>query len=189
MSTGRDLFKKNEKLISFVVSLINLLPRKIRKRMLLSSRSIRGEKGIALRYVLIKSLAKQCGKNVAVKEMVVLENIEDLTLGDNISIHPFCYIDAIGGVEIYDNVSIAHASSILSFEHTWNDSSTPIKYNPVEKKHVIIEEDVWIGCGARVMAGVTIHRRSIVAAGAVVTKDVESNTIVGGVPAKVIKSI
>jgi acetyltransferase-like isoleucine patch superfamily enzyme len=189
MTTGRSIFKKNERYISIVVSLINLLPRKIREKMLLSSRNIKGKKGIAWRYVLIKSLAKHCGMNVAVKEMVILENIQELTLGDNISIHPFCYIDAIGGVEIHNNVSIAHASSILSFDHTWNELSTPIKYNPVEMKRVIIEEDVWIGCGVRVMAGVTIHSRSIVAAGAVVTKDIESNSIVGGVPAKVIKSI
>lgn len=59
-----------------------------------------------------------------------------------------------------------------------------MKLAPVE-----IENDVWIGCGVRIMAGVTIHKRSIVAAGAVVTKDIDSGSLVGGVPAKMIKEI
>jgi len=121
MSTGRELFNKNERFIHMVVSLINFLPRRIREKMLIRGRNIKGKKGIAWRYVLLKSLARQCGKNVVVKEMVVLENVSELKFGDNISIHPFCYIDAIGGVEISDNVSIAHASSILSFDHAWDE--------------------------------------------------------------------
>lgn len=92
-------------------------------------------------------------------------------------------------MQLSDNVSIAHSTSILSVNHTWDDATNPIKYNPVERSAVMIENDVWIGCGCRILAGVTVHTRSVVAAGAVVTKDVPSNVLVGGVPSKIIKSI
>lgn len=92
-----------------------------------------------------------------------------------------------GGIEIGNDVSIAHQTSILSANHTWEDESIPIKYNAVAFQPVHIENDVWIGCGCRILCGVKIHSRSVVAAGAVVCKDVESHTAVGGVPARVLK--
>lgn len=116
-------------------------------------------------------------------------NIGKLTLGNNVSIHPLCYIDAAGEIFIGDNVSIAHCSTIISTNHTWKDVDIPIKYNPEKFGKVIINEDVWVGCGCRILSGVTVKKRSVIAAGSVVNKDVESNTIVGGVPAKVIKEI
>lgn len=65
----------------------------------------------------------------------------------------------------------------------------PIKYNKLKYRKVEISDDVWIGCGCRVLSGVVIGKRSIVAAGSVVNKIVNSNIIVGGVPAKEIKEI
>lgn len=105
------------------------------------------------------------------------------------SVHPFCYLEGAGGITIGNNVSLAHNTSILSVNHTWNILVEPIKYNPISYSPVIICNDVWVGCGCRLMAGVTINSRSVIAAGAVVTKDVSSHTLVGGVPAKVIKTI
>jgi acetyltransferase-like isoleucine patch superfamily enzyme len=92
-------------------------------------------------------------------------------------------------LKIGNDVSIAHQCSILTENHTWTDESLPIKYNPKAAAFVTIEDDVWLGCSARIMPGVKISRRSIVAAGAVVSSDVASRTIVGGVPAKVIKTL
>ena len=120
---------------------------------------------------------------------MILENLQSRSFGDNVSIHPFCYLEGAGGIEIGNNVSLAHVTSVLSVNHTWSYSELPIKYNPIEHAPVKICDDVWIGCGCRIMAGVTVYSRSIIAAGAVVTKDVEPNTLVGGVPAKCIKSI
>ena len=124
-----------------------------------------------------------------IAEGVFLHNIDNMTIGSNISIHPMCYIDATGGLTIGNDVSIAHSTSILTTEHTWNDGSIPIKYNEVIMKNVIIENDVWIGCGCRILSGVTIKNRSIIAAGAVVVRNVSKNTIVGGIPSKLIKKI
>jgi acetyltransferase-like isoleucine patch superfamily enzyme len=145
--------------------------------------------GIGLRYCLLRSMTKKCGDNVLVGPDVEIRHWRELSVGNNVSIHRGCYIDALGGVTIGDDVSIAHGTSILSFEHGWADPASPIRDNPVTKAPVLIAGDVWIGCGCRILAGVTINRRTIVAAGAVVTKDVPAGTIVGGVPAKVLRSI
>ena len=126
---------------------------------------------------------------MAIDQGVVLLNIEKLKLGSNISINPNCYIDAAGGVEIGDNVSIATGTIIISTSHTWDDKTLPIKYNPIIHKPVRICDDVWIACGVRIIGECIINKRSIVAAGAVVKGEVPTNCIVGGVPAKVIKSI
>ena len=77
----------------------------------------------------------------------------------------------------------------MSTNHTWLLTDVPIKYNPVSLEKVTISDGVWIGCGARILAGVTIGNRAVVAAGAVVNKNVDNCEIVGGVPAKHIKFI
>ena len=120
---------------------------------------------------------------------VVFKSPAKLFIGDNFSIHEFCYVDAVGGVEIGTNVSLAHSSSILSSNHQWLDENLPIKYNNVKKKKVLIEDDVWIGCGVRILAGSHIENRVVVAAGAVVTGRLESGYLYGGIPAKKIKSL
>ncbi|WP_220727602.1 acyltransferase, partial [Marinilactibacillus psychrotolerans] len=84
-------------------------------------------------------------------------------------------------------VSIAHSTSILSSDHTWDDKSLPIKYNKLSLKPVTIKSDVWLGCGVRILAGSFINKRVVIAAGAVVNKTIESNILAGGIPAKKIK--
>lgn len=139
--------------------------------------------------MLLKSILPTIGDNVAIDQGVILLNIDKLRLGSNISINPNCYIDAGGGVEIGNNVSIATETVIISTSHTWGSEAIPIKYNPVVPKPVVICDDVWIACGVRIIGECTINQRSIVAAGAVVKGTVPSHTIVGGVPARVLKSI
>lgn len=187
--SGRDLFKRFNFIVSISVSIFSILPKSIRKWLYRLCRNISGNFGVFIRYVLLKKLIKNCGENVSIREMVIIKDFDNLEIGNNVSIHPFCYIDAHGGILIADDVSIAHGSSILSTNHTWENENIPIKYNVITKGKVIIDNDVWIGCGCRILAGVTIHSRAVVAAGAVVTKDVYKNTVVAGVPAKVIKNI
>ena len=186
---GRQLFKKFGRLIDGISSVIAILPRGFRLWLLKFFRNTDGNIGATLRYILVKKLAKSCGSNVGIKPYVVLQRLENLSLGDNVSIHHFCYIDAEGGVKIGNDVSIAHNSSILSSNHVWDNPELPIKYNPVKYAEVFIDDDVWIGCGCRILAGTHIRSHSVVAAGAVVNKNVEAHTVVGGVPAKLIKNI
>ena len=187
--SGRDLFKKARILIKVLVLFVSLFPKSLRKQFLAWNRGVSGKMGILIRYVLLKSILPTIGENVAIDQGVILLNIEKLILGSNISINPNCYIDAFGGVEIGNNVSIATGTIIISASHTWADVDIPIKYNPVVRKPVIICDDVWIACGVKIIGECTINRRSIVAAGAVVKGEVPRNSIVGGVPARIIKHI
>jgi len=176
-------------LIDGLSTVIALLPYCVREWMFRCSSSFGGHIGILIRFLLIRKMAKSCGKNVSIKKHNYIFRIKGLSIGNNVCIHEACYINAVGGLTIGDNVSIGHGSDILTFNHQWSDPSLPIKYNEVVKKSVTIGNDVWIGVGAKIMAGVNIGDRAIVAAGAVVTKDVKSHTIVGGCPAHFIKSI
>jgi acetyltransferase-like isoleucine patch superfamily enzyme len=144
---------------------------------------------VAMRYCALRALAKACGDNVFIDENVVFKNVENLSIGSNVSIHCFSYIECLGGVHIGNDVSIAHASSILSFEHGYDDAQRPIKYNAINPAPVFIDDDCWIGCGVRLLAGASIERRVVVAAGAVVKGRLAGGAIYGGVPARRLKDI
>lgn len=187
--TGREKFVKYKPLIQVFVKAFGVFGKKANYRFLKFFRNTDGVIGLVLRYVFLKNCCKKIGDNVSVHAGVYLLNIRTLVIGDNVSIHPMCYVDASGGMVIGDNVSIAHSCSILTTNHQWGDLNIPIKYNEEASKPVMINDDVWIGCGVRILAGVAIAGRSIVAAGAVVNTNIESNTIYGGIPAKKIKNI
>lgn len=187
--TGRESFNKYNKLITAISGIFSFFGKNFNYFLLKLFRNTNGKIGLLLRYIYLKNSAESVGQNVSIQPGVYLLNIGKLRLGNNVSIHPMCYLDAGGGIEIGNEVSIAHSSTILSTNHGWSDSHLAIKYNDVTLDKVKINNDVWIGCAVRILAGVEIGRRTIVAAGAVVNKDVQSNTIVGGVPAKFIKSI
>ena len=187
--TGREKFQENQKLIGFVIRITKVLPRSIRMFLWDWSSKYSQILFIGFRYVLLRTLIKQCGNNVRIGTNVQIVNWKGLEIGDNVSIHANCYIDAAGEMEIGNNVSIAHNCSLLSTNHGWVDISLPIKYNPVSFGKVVINEDVWIGCGCRILSNVVIGSRSIIAAGAVVNKSIDSNSIYGGIPARLIKKI
>lgn len=189
MKTGREKFKQNQRIINLLVIIIKILPQSFRVFLWDWSNRYCQVLFIGLRYVLLKTLIKQCGSNVKIGTNVQIVNWNGLEIGNNVSIHANCYIDAAGEIKIGNNVSIAHNCSLLSTNHGWEDISLPIKYNPVIFSKVFIEDDVWLGCGCRILAGVKISVRSIVAAGAVVNKSIESNSIYGGIPARLIKKI
>lgn len=186
---GRIFFKRYIVVIRIMQILLSFLPRVLISFFYSIVSSGSSNFLIFVRFLLLSRLCKHIGPNFFSGPNIVFKHIEKLSLGENVSIHAGCYLDANGFIEIGDNVSIAHMSSIISFDHSYDNANVPIKYNPLKLKKVIINNDVWIGCGARILSGVNIGSRSIVAAGAVVTCDVPENTIVAGVPARVIKRI
>jgi acetyltransferase-like isoleucine patch superfamily enzyme len=113
---------------------------------------------------------------------------EGLKIGNNSSIGPYSYIGCSGYIEIGDNVMMSPRVSIYAENHLFDRPDLTIKEQGVKREFVKIEDDCWIAANTVILAGVTIGRGSIIAAGSVVTKDIPPYSIVGGVPAKVIKS-
>ena len=107
----------------------------------------------------------------------------DSFLGRNVKI--FCYYDQI---IIGKGVIIAEGAKFISHNHKHSDTEIQIKDQGYDGDKIIINDGVWIGFDAKILAGVKIGKGAVVSAGAVVTSDVEPFTVVGGVPAKVIKS-
>ena len=184
--TGRDKFHKIRHIISIGRGFFKLLPKGIRKGLFALSRNIPGGIGILIRYVLLSTIAK-IGKNVTVLEGVYLKNPEHFTCGDNVSIHSMCYIDAIGKITIGNDVSLAHATTILSETHSYSDKEIPIKYQPLQTKHTVIGNNVWIGAKCTILFGVHIADGSVIGANSVVTKSTLENSINVGSPCKFLK--
>lgn len=185
---GREYFERFDRLIRIWVKVMSIFPTEF-VHWVYRRHNGRGKWAIQVRYVCLKAVSKRIGRNVCIMDNVYFQFCENLEIGDNVSIHEMCNINAYGGVRIGSNVSIAHATSIVSFNHTWADESVPIKYNPSERQPVVIGDDVWVGCGVRILGGVTIGSRVVIAAGAVVTRDCEPNGVYAGVPAKLVKRI
>lgn len=104
-------------------------------------------------------------------------------IGNNVMIMPDCLMMSRGGITIDDDAMIAANVQLISNNHDMHDRKL------LFCKPVHICRNAWIGAGATILPGVTVGENAVVAAGAVVTKDVEPNTIVGGNPAKFIKKI
>jgi acetyltransferase-like isoleucine patch superfamily enzyme len=105
-----------------------------------------------------------------------------VSIGRNSEINRNCTLDARSPLTVGENVSIASEVTILAGTHDINDPRFP--ESRVGPWAIAIEDYVWIGTRAMIMPGVTVGRGAVVAAGAVVTKDVPPLTVVGGVPAK-----
>ena len=110
---------------------------------------------------------------------------KNIKIGKNVFFNCGCSFQDRGGIIIGDNVFIGMNATISTLNHGIEVAYRSTTY----PKKVVIGNNVWIGSGAHILAGVTIGDNSIIAAGALVNKDVPSNVIVGGMPAKVIKEI
>ncbi|WP_458452969.1 DapH/DapD/GlmU-related protein [Methanobrevibacter sp.] len=110
---------------------------------------------------------------------------KNIHVGKNVFINSGCKMQDHGGVFIGDDVLIGHNACLLTLNH----DADPDARADMHPKPIIIENKAWLGSNVTVLPGVRIGEGAIVAAGAVVTRDVEAGTVVGGVPAKLIKKI
>ena len=119
-----------------------------------------------------------------------------MTIGNNVYIGKYCTLQA--DMEIGNNIDIANNVGLIGkYDHDYSKVGVSIKDAPWigdasydfkgKDQKIIIDDDVWIGYGATIMSGVHIGQGAVIAAGAIVVKDVNPYAIVGGVPAKVIK--
>ena len=112
-----------------------------------------------------------CGKNI--------------NIGKNVFINSCCCFQDQGGITIGDGVLIGHKAVFATLDHTF----IPEKRDSMIPKPIVIGKNVWIGANVTILGGVTIGDNSIIAAGAVVNKDIPPDSVAAGVPARVIKSI
>jgi acetyltransferase-like isoleucine patch superfamily enzyme len=111
---------------------------------------------------------------------------EDIRVGRNVFINQNCTMYDLGGIDIADDVMIGPNVSIITSSHPLEPSQ---RRAFVIAKPVVIGRNVWLAAGATILGGVTVGENSVVAAGAVVTRNVPRNSLVGGNPAKLIRSI
>ncbi len=184
---GRDKFLKYKKIITIFCKLYSIFSDKTKEKLLIKHRNTTGNLGFLIRYCLLYNLADYIGNNVSIHPGVYIFNPKKLKIGDNVSIHPMCYIEAYGGIVIGNDVSIAHSVTIMSVSHGFSDLKTNIKDQELIAQPITINNDIWIGAKATILGNVIVESGSIIGASALVNKNVEDNTIVAGVPAKVIK--
>lgn len=108
-----------------------------------------------------------------------------ISLGKNVFINHACSFLDMGGITIEDDVMLGPRVNLTSENHPLD----PLDRKTVIPGHILIKRNAWIGAGATILPGITIGENAIVAAGAVVNRDVPANTVVAGVPARVIKEI
>lgn len=122
-------------------------------------------------FTMFPPFYTDCGKNI--------------TLGVNVFINSSCRFQDQGGIFIGDDALIGHNVVLATLNHGFEPENRKNLY----PAPIVIGKNVWIGANATVVPGVTIGDNAIIAAGAVVTKDVPANTVAGGVPARIIKKI
>ena len=110
---------------------------------------------------------------------------ENINIGKNVFVNHACTFMDRGGITLEDKVLIGPKVNLITTNHPLQ----PSERRATISRPIIIKKNAWIGAAASIMPGVTIGENSVVAAGAVVTRDVPPNTIVGGIPAKVIKKL
>jgi len=111
----------------------------------------------------------------------------DILIGDNSTINPYTIIYGQGSTRIGNGVRIAAHCCIVPSNHIFSDTSRFIYQQGLSKKGIIIEDDVWLGSGVKVLDGVVISKGCIVGANAVVSKSTEAYSVYVGIPAKKIK--
>lgn len=140
-----------------------------KKRRKLFSRLI--GKNVDETFSLFPPFYTDCGKNI--------------TVGKNVFINSGCCFQDQGGITIGDDTLIGHQVVLATLNHDLN----PEQRKSMNAAPIIIGKNVWIGAHATVLAGVTIGDNAVIAAGAVVTRDVPANTVAAGIPAKIIRNL
>lgn len=149
-------------------------------------------------YVYVSALAKigiEFGNNVSIgafSRIIVstsFNNIgEKIKIGNNVGIGEFAYLGGAGGLEIGDDCIVGQYLSCHPENHNYENLTIPIRFQGVNRRGIKIGENCWIGSKVTILDGVEIGDGCVIAAGSVVTQSFPENSIIGGVPAKIIKT-
>lgn len=148
--------------------------------------------------VAISALSKsgiQFGDNVSIgafSRVIVSTSLNDIgdkiVIGNNVGIGEFAYLGGAGSLEIGDECIVGQYLSCHPENHNYADISVSIRHQGVSRKGIKIGKNCWIGSKVTILDGVEIGDGSIIAAGSVVNKSFPENSIIGGVPAKLLKT-
>ena len=138
-----------------------------------------------LREIMGRLIGKQVDRSFRMFPPFYTDFGKNITIGKDVFINSGCHFQDQGGIEIGDGALIGHNVVLATINHDLNPKENRKNhYAPIK-----ISAHVWIGSNATVVPGVTIGDYAVVAAGAVVTREVPAMTVVGGVPARVLKTI
>ena len=148
---------------------------------------IPGRIGMRLRGLLYTPFLRSAGPGLKISEYVHIWHSKSLSLGRNCRLGRNNQINAVGEIQIGDNVMFGPYVMITSSGHEFVDIERPMNRQGSNVAPVLVADDVWIGAHSCILSGVSIGNGAIVAAGAVVTADVAPFSIVAGVPARHLK--
>jgi len=151
------------------------------------TRNLPSIEGMLVRYGLYKLLFKKIESFALIYPGVYFTHTYGIEIGNRFSINSGAILDGRGGIKIGNGVMIGPHAAIYSSGHNFAQLDRPMTSLDHIMAPVVISDDVWIGAHVCIPGGITIGRGAVVAAGAVVVKDVEANTIVAGVPAHTIR--
>ena len=133
----------------------------------------------SIRTAYLRLFVRSLGNGCFIGKSIDVRNPSGISIGNNVVINKRVLLDGRGGLSIGNNVDIAQDAHIWTEQHDYQDNHHKLKDAPV-----IIEDYVWICANSSILPGVTIKKGAVIALGAIVTKNVESLSVVAGVPAK-----
>lgn len=134
------------------------------------------------RNLFYKIMGAQIGEGTVIFRRAEILFPKGMNIGNHCSIGWFTHLDARAGIEVGENTVIASYCKLITGSHKVDSSDFEAEFKPIK-----IGKRVWVGTGSTILQGVSIGEGAVIAAGSVVTKDVEPFMIVGGVPAKPIR--
>jgi len=141
------------------------------------------ERGCKIRGLFYRPFLKKCGKNFQVAIGAKFENLDNIEIGNDVYIGPGCWVCGIrGGIVMEDQVMLGPKICIISSNHTPINNS--FRFGPGIGAKIVIGRGTWIASNCVITAGVNLGSCCLVAAGSIVTKNFESFSIIGGIPAK-----
>ncbi|ATP57963.1 hypothetical protein CPT03_16585 [Pedobacter ginsengisoli] len=144
--------------------------------------------GCMIRGFLYRPFLKQCGSNFQVGLQVKLEHLNNINIGNDVYIGHGSWISGLrGGVTLEDQVLIGPYVRIISSNHTFKDGSA--RFAPGVGEAIIVGFGSWIASGVTITSGVKIGKSCLLAASSVITKNIEEDSIVVGIPGRIIGKV
>ncbi len=142
---------------------------------------------IFIRTFFWRLLLKKTGKNVSIRERVIIMSPQKVEIGDNSYLNAGTIVGGQYGVKIGKDVLIGYNVNIISVNHEYRYLNIPIRKQGIFGSPVVIEDNVCIGVNAVILPGVRIGKGAIISANVVVTRNIPPYTMVGGIPVKYVK--